>query len=139
MFEVTSAFTLTGDANQTLNTLTDTPVTGETDLSKLSTNNYPVADEKTPNAENQLIFMNQPLSWWVASLNSGAVKYTPYSNFVNWAYVQSPGNLVHIGMPISNLLLPNKTAGVTRTPGTMGSVITFESKFGLGRVDTHAM
>jgi hypothetical protein len=139
VFSVTSVFSLTGDATQTLNTLTNTAVSGSSDLSTLSTTNYPVSNNKEPNSQNQLVFKNQPLSWWLASLNSGSVKYTPYSNEVNWAYVNSSNNDIHISIEISNLLIPNKTASVLRNSDSVTSVITFEPKFGLGRVDTHTM
>jgi hypothetical protein len=136
VFSVTSAFTLTGDATQTLNTLTKKDVTGSSDLSTLSSVNLLVAGDSTPNPANQLVFMNQPLSWWVASLNSGDVKYMPVSNFVNWAYVNSNKDIIYISIELSNLLIPNKTAKVEKNPGSMSSTITFEPKFGLGRVDT---
>ena len=139
MFTVTSAFTLTGDATKTLNTLTNTAVTGSSDLATLSTTNYLVAGDQTPNPANQAVFMNQPLSWWLASLNSGVVKYTPVSNYVNWAYVDANKNVIHISITISNLLIPNKTSGVTRSAGSMNSSVNFEPKFGLARVDTHSM
>jgi len=139
MFSVTSAFTLTGDETKNLNQLTNTALTGSSDLATLSTTNYLVAGDETPNPVNQLVFMNQPLSWWLASLNSGAVKYTPVSNYVNWSYVDANKNPIHISITISNLLIPNKTAGVTRIPGSMNSSVNFEPKFGLSRVDTHGM
>jgi len=139
MFTVTSAFTLTGDATKTLNTLTNTAVTGSSDLATLSTTNYLVAGDQTPNPVNQEVFMNQPLSWWLASLNSGKVKYTPVSNYVNWSYVDTNKNVIHISITISNLLIPNKTSGVTRNAGSMNSTVSFEPKFGLSRVDTHSM
>jgi hypothetical protein len=139
MFSVTSAFTLTGDETKNLNQLTNTALTGSSDLATLSTTNYLVAGDETPNPVNQLVFMNQPLSWWLASLNSGKVKYTPVSNYVNWAYIDANKNLIHISITISNLLIPNKTAGVTRMPDSMNSLVNFEPKFGLSRVDTHSM
>jgi hypothetical protein len=139
MFTVTSVFALTGDATQTLNTLTNTTGSGSSDLATLSTTNYLVAGDEMPNPVNQEVFMNQPLSWWLASLNSGVVKYTPVSNYVNWAYVDAKKNVYHISITISNLLIPNKTAGVTRNSNSMNSVVTFEPKLGLSRVDTHSM
>ena len=139
-FSISSIFTLTGDATKTLHALTNVTATGSSDLTALSMNNYPTSGDSTPNHENQLVFMNQPLSWWLESLNSGLVKYTPVSNFVNWSYVDpTTKSLVHISMTISNLLIPNKTQKVDRTPGSRTSVITFEPKFGLSRVDTHDM
>ena len=139
VFSITSVYSLSGDATKTLNTLTNTPASGSSDLSTLSSVNYPVANDPNANASNQLVFRNQPLSWWLASLNSGAVKYTPFSNNVNWAYVDVNNNSIHISIEISNLLIPNKSASITKNPGSMSSEITFVSKFGLTRVDTHTM
>ena len=139
VFSVSSAFTLSGDASKTLNDLTNVAASGSSDLASLSTTNYLVAGETAPNAANQLVFKNQPLSWWLASLNSGAVKYTPVSNDVNWGFVDANKNIIHISIEISNLLIPNKTAKVEKNPGSMSSVITFEPKFGLSRVDTQTM
>jgi hypothetical protein len=139
VFSVTSVYTLTGDARKTLFQLIGSSATGSSNLASLSAVNYLVAGETNPNPSNQLVFKNQPLSWWLASLNSGAVKYTPVSNNVNWAYLDSNNNIIHISIEISNLLIPNKTASVSKPSGSMSSEITFEPKFGLGRVDTHVM
>ena len=139
VFSVTSAYTLTGDATKTLFQLTGVAASGSNNLASLSTVNNLVAGETAPNPANQLVFKNQPLSWWLASLNSGAVKYTPVSNDVNWSFVNSSNNNIHISIEISNLLIPNKTASVERNPGSMTSKITFEPKFGLTRVDTQTM
>jgi hypothetical protein len=139
VFSLTSVYTLTGDATQTLNTLTNTVASGSSDLSTLSINNYVAASDSSPNEANQLVFKNQPLSWWLVSLNSGAVKYTPFSNDVNWAFIDANDNAIHISIEISNLLIPNKTANVERTSGSMATTVTFEPKFGLTRVDTQTM
>lgn len=139
VFSVTSAYTLTGDATKTLFQLTGVAASGSNNLASLSTVNNLVAGETAPNPANQLVFKNQPLSWWLASLNSGAVKYTPVSNDVNWSFVNSSNKNIHISIEISNLLIPNKTASVERNPGSMTSKITFEPKFGLSRVDTQTM
>jgi hypothetical protein len=139
VFSVKSAYTLSGDATKTLNTLINTPASGSSELSTLSGVNYPVANDPNPNAENQRVFRNQPLSWWLASLNSGAVKYTPFSNNVNWAYLDASKNSIHISIEISDILIPNKTSKITKNSGSMSSMITFEPKFGLSRVDTHTM
>jgi len=139
MFTITSAFSLSGNAAATLNSLTNTKASGATALSGLSTINYPVAGSREPNAANQLIFMAQPLSWWLDGLNSGAIKYTPVSNEVNWSFKNSAGVLIHIGMPITNLLIPNQTESSTKSADSMSSKITFVSKFGLSRVDTQTM
>lgn len=140
VFSVTSVYTLTGDATATLNILTNKVSSGSSDINTLSTRNDSSNNNNVaPNSDNQLVFMNQPLSWWLASLNSGAVKYTPISNYVNWSYLDANKNLIHISITISNLLIPNKTQSVKRNPGSMASEITFEPKFGLSRVDTHTM
>ena len=139
VFSVTSVYSLSGDATKTLNVLTNKPVAGSANLSSLSTVNYPVANDSKPNAANQVVFKNQPLSWWLASLNSGAVKYSPVSNDVNWAFIDTNKKAIHISIEISNLLIPNKTAKVEKNPGSMTSTITFEAKFGLSRVDTHTI
>jgi len=134
-----SKFTLTGDDSKTLFSLTNVSPSGSSDLSTLSTNNYPSTGDSNPNADNQLVFKNQPLSWWLTSLNSGAVKYTPVSNNVNWAYYDSNNNVYHISIEISNLLIPNKTASVKRNESSRETEVTFQSKFGLSRVDTMTM
>ena len=134
----TSVFTLSGDGTRTFNTLSNIAASGSSDLATLSKVNYEVAGSK-PNAANQVVFKNQPLSWWVASLNSGAVKYTPFSNDVNWAFIDASNNVIHISIEISNLLIPNRTASVSLNSGSMSSTVTFEPKFGISRVDTHTM
>ena len=139
VFSVTSEFTVEGDATKTFNTLSNLAVTGSNNLSNLSSTNYVVAGQSTPNPANQAVFKNQPLSWWVSSLNSGAVKYTPVSNDVNWAFVDQNKNAIHISIEVSNLLIPNKTKSITRNPGSMTTLVTFEPKFGVGRVDTQSM
>jgi len=134
-----SKYTLTGDNTRTFFSLTNVSPSGSSDLSTLSTNNYVDNGVSTPNNENQLVFKNQPLSWWLASLNSGAVKYTPVSNNVNWAYYDSNNNIYHVSIEVSNLLIPNKTASVKRNQETNVTEVTFEAKFGLSRVDTMSM
>jgi hypothetical protein len=134
-----SKYTLTGDNTKTLFALTNVSPSGSSNLSTLSTNNYPSTGDSNPNADNQLVFKNQPLSWWLASLNSGDVKYTPVSNNVNWAYYDSNKNAYHISIEVSNLLIPNKTASVKRNQETNVTEVTFEAKFGLSRVDTMSM
>lgn len=138
VFSNTSVFTLTGDSTRTFNILTNTTASGSSNLNTLSSTNY-ATGVSTPNTANQAVFKNQPLSWWLASLNSGAVKYTPFSNDVNWAYVDSNTNVIHISIEISNILIPNKTMGMSRISGSISSDITFEPKFGLSRVDTRSM
>lgn len=136
VFSVRSVYSLEGDETRTVNTLTNTVSAGSSDLSSLSETNYTTVGDSIPNTVNQAVFKNQPLSWWVASLNSGVVKYTPVSDNVNWSYINSNTKSIHISIEISDLLIPNKTASSARPSGSTNSVVTFESKFGIKRVDT---
>jgi len=149
MFTLVSVYSLVGNSTATLNSLTNKPVSGSSAISSLSTVNYPVAGSPQPNAANQLVFMNQPLSWWLAQLNSGAVKYTPISNEVNWSFKNSSGALIHIGIKVSDLIIPNQTMATATnnslpvennySAATMTSTVTYVPKFGLSRVDTQSM
>jgi hypothetical protein len=127
----TSVYRLNGsqDATATLNTLTNTPSTGSTNLSSLSTSVE----------ANTLIFRNQPLSWWLESLNSGAIKYTPVSNDVNWSYFSPSGQQFHIRIELSNLLIPNRSKSSSRNADKSSFTVTFEPKFSLERTDTMTM
>ena len=139
-FSMTSSYTLVAsEPSATLHSLMSSPAEGSSDLGTLSTNNYPVSGSKEPNADNQLVFMNQPLSWWLETLNAGTVKYTPFSNEVNWAYMLDSNTPIHISISISNSLIPNKTQSVETDPTTRVSKITLEPKYGLCRTDTHSM
>ena len=134
----TSVYSYLGDATVTLNTLTHiTPVTTMT-LADLSTNNYPssVPNNSPPNSNNQLIFMNQPMTWWVESLNTPSINYAPVSNYVNWAYTGN-SNVYHIGMPISDYLIPNSVASSIVDPMTKVMTNTYVMKFGMAKVDTY--
>ena len=82
----------------TFNAITNsTPDTVNKDISNLSIDNYPSGQIPSkdadgyllPNAINQAIFKNQPLSWWIASLNNKSIQYRPVSNTVNWAFINS--------------------------------------------------
>lgn len=140
MYKVsTSVYAYQGDTSVTLNALTGTtPVTTKT-LADLSTDNYPSSpvNNSPPNAENQAILMNQPMSWWVQNLNAPvqSVKYLPVSNYVNWGYT-SGSNVYHVGMPISNSLIPNGIATSVRDSNTNTVVNTYTMKYGMSRVDT---
>lgn len=142
MFNVTSVYSYNGDSTATLNSLTNVDNAVAVDPasvnSHLSPNNYvspAVANKDSPNPANQAVFMAMPMSWWVTSLTSGAVKYLPVSNNVNWGYTDASGTVYHIGRPISDLLLPNRTQSTSRdSSGTM--MMVFEPKFGLCRTDT---
>ena len=139
---VTSVYSYTGNATATLNSLTNVqngltvdPVSVNSRLSPLNYVSPAVANKDTPNPANQRVFMALPMSWWLTSLTSGAVKYLPVSNNVNWGYTDVSGTVYHIGRPISDLLLPNRTQSTSRdSSGNM--TIVFEPKLGLGRTDT---
>jgi hypothetical protein len=126
-----SVYTLNGSqpASATINTLTNTPSTGSTNLSSLSSSVE----------ANTLVFRNQPLSWWLESLNNGAVKYTPISNDVNWSYFTPSGQQFHIRIELSNLLIPNRSKSSTRSSDNSSFTVTFEPKFSLERTDTMGM
>lgn len=78
-----------------------------------------VADSSAvPYEANQEIFKNLSLAWWVQGLNTGTVQYRPVSNEVNWAFVNSEGKDVNIAKEITDLIIPNRTASVTRDAET---------------------
>ena len=130
----TSIFTYSGDATATLNTLTHV---ANPDVSKTLTNLVvDVKGSTVATAVNQTIFMNQPMSWWVSKLTSGAVKYMPVSNTVNWGYVDVSGAQHYIGRPISDLLIPNRVSTMSVNKDTGVATIHYEVKLGLARVDT---
>jgi len=132
------AFTYSGDSAATLNTLTNVQ---NPDVSKalidLSAVNYEAnVNERNskPSPANQLIFMNQPMSWWLENLNSGAVKYFPFSNYVNWAFTSSVGD-VHIDRDVSLLFIPDAVAS-TSVDSSGNRVAVFQVKYNFGRTDT---
>jgi hypothetical protein len=132
---VTSSFSLSGDPTTTLHRLMGAPADGSSDLASLSKNNYPTAGSKDPNPSNQHVFMNQPLSWWLAELNSGKIKYTPVSNNVNWAYVTASGDSYHMSVAVSNIIIPNKSQSIQKNVTANTTTIVFEAKRGMGRTD----
>ena len=148
-FNRTISFSFNGDLSATPNTLTRVQgVDATLTLESLSSLNYngiqpnasnPNMSPVKPNAHNQLVFMNQPMSWWLANLNSGVVHYLPYSNHVNWGYKTASGNVVHIDMKISDLLIPNRSMNSSMDKDTKKQTTTFEEKFGMGRTDTMTM
>ena len=78
-----------------------------------------VADSSAvPYEANQEIFKNLSLAWWVQGLNTGTVQYRPVSNEVNWAFVNSEGKDVNIAKEITDVIIPNRTASVTRDAET---------------------
>jgi hypothetical protein len=133
----TSSFTLTGDASATLHSLMASPPEGSSDILTLSTNNYPSGP--SPNQDNQHVFMNQPLSWWLEQLNAGTVKYTPVSGLVNWSYINASGSNFHIDRSVTNMIIPNKTKSVERDTVSKRTSIIFEPKYGMGRTDTYTL
>jgi hypothetical protein len=135
---VSSSFTYSGTLTATLNSLTNATNVTSLNLSNLSTANYPSGSEvnnSAPNSDNQEIFMNQPMSWWLNALNNKTVIYTPVSNFVNWSYKDANGHMYHIGMPISNMLIPNSCKTSTTDNTTHTTSMVFNEKFGMGRTD----
>jgi len=122
-------------ATATFNTITNsTPDAINKDISKLSIDNYPSGQNPShdsngyllPNATNQAIFKNQPLSWWIASLNNKSIQYRPVSNTVNWAFVNSDSKDIHILYDITKIIVPNKTKSVDRNNETGIVTTTFE-------------
>ena len=138
-FSITSSYTLTENTTATIHSLMAAPAEGSSDLATLSKDNYTTAGSKEPNAANQLVFMNQPLSWWNTNLNAGTIKYMPVSNHVNWGYVDASGNVFHISTTVTNAIIPNRTKSASSVPGGKSNSIVFESKFGLHRTDVHKM
>jgi hypothetical protein len=136
--KITSSYTLTGDSNKTINVLMAVPAEGSSDLSTLSSNNYPTSNTIV-NIDNQRVFMNQPLSWWLSGLNAGTIKYTPVSSNVNWSYTNASGTSFHISRSLTNVIIPNKTLSATRDPMTNKTTIVFEEKHGMKRTDVHSM
>lgn len=74
-----------------------------------STVNYPTGSQ-APNAENQVIFKNVPVSWWIDGLNAGNIQYRPVSGLVNWAFIDSAKNEIHIAKEITDVMIPGRTA-----------------------------
>jgi hypothetical protein len=103
-------------------------------VSDLSTDNYP-ADRvplqdpngyDLPNPANQVIFKNQPVSWWIENINNGSIVYTPVSNTVNWSYYDSSKNQYHILFAISFYMIPNRTGTVSRDADTRLTTIVLQ-------------
>lgn len=107
-----------------------TPEEGSSSIADLSTDNYPpdripLKDANgydMPNPANQIIFKNQPVSWWISGINSKSIVYTPVSNTVNWSYV-SGGTKYHILVEISLFMIPNRTDTVIRDRETKTSTV----------------
>jgi hypothetical protein len=110
-----------------------TPDAGSSSLADLSTDNYP-ADRvpltdaqgyNLPNPANQVIFKNQPVSWWIEGINSGSIVYTPVSNTVNWSYTNGTTQY-HMVIDLSLFMIPNRTGSVNRDPTTMKTTVTLQ-------------
>jgi len=76
-----------------------------------STLNYPTGSQ-APNADNQVIFKNVPVSWWIDGLNAGNIQYRPVSSLVNWGFVDSLKNEIHISKEITDVIIPGRTEKV---------------------------
>ena len=111
----------------------ETPPAGSSSIANLSKDNYPadrvpLTDQngyEMPNPANQVIFKNQPVSWWIAGINSGSIVYTPVSNTVNWSYVAGDAQY-HIVFEISSYMIPNRTEIVNRNPTTKMSTVVLK-------------
>ena len=136
MFQQTDTYSFEGELTATLNTLTGLENTGlglealsenytEPFVNPLDPNESPIR----PNPQNQKILMNQPMSWWVENLNSGAIHYYPFTNLVNWAYKVGE-NEIHIEREVSDLIIPNETESSSEN-----SVI-YKEKLGMKRIST---
>lgn len=132
MFQYTSTYSFEGDLTATLNSLTNLASTGlgleslsenytEPFFNLLNPNEFPIR----PNPQNQKIFMNQPMSWWVENLNSDAIHYFPFTNHVNWTY-----NETHIDKEISDLIIPNECIN------SSDNTLYHKNKFGMQRTET---
>ena len=121
-------FSFVGDSTQTLNTVTGKQPTIHT-LSDLGAN-FDV---------NQLVFMNQPMSWWLSGLNNSTIKYTPLNNYVNWSYVGATGQVFQIGLTISDLIIPNTTGTCTPNYDTKKVSCVSLAKFGMTKTETFSM
>jgi hypothetical protein len=108
-----------------------TPDAGSS-LSDLSSNypedRFPLKDLNgydLPNPTNQVIFKNQPVSWWIEGINNGSIVYTPVSNTVNWSYTVGDAQY-HILFEISAFMIPNRTKAVDRNLSTGITTVVLE-------------
>lgn len=110
-----------------------TPEAGSDSIADLSTDNYPadrvplkdVNGYDLPNPVNQVIFKNQPVSWWIAGINAGSIVYTPVSNTVNWSYVVGETQY-HILFETSSFMIPNRTDTVDRNLETKMTTVVLK-------------
>jgi hypothetical protein len=130
----TSVYSYQGDNTVTLNTLTNN--TNVTPLNLVNLSLMPNQGKTSPpNETNQLIFMKQPVSWWVSELNNGNIKYTPFSNYINWAYTPSKNTVYYIGRSVSTLIIPDSIKTTTRNNDTKVMTNVFNNKYGMNRTD----
>ena len=124
-----------------------TPDEGSSSINDLSTDNYP-ADRvplkdpngyDMPNPANQVIFKNQPISWWIDCINTGSIDYTPVSNTVNWSYIDSSGTKYHILYAISTYMIPNRTGTMNIDPTTRVTTVVLQDNGVFNMTKTHAM
>jgi hypothetical protein len=110
------------DTFYSLKGLTPDAVSSIADLSPTNypEDRFPLKDPNgydLPNPANQVIFKNQPVSWWIEGINNGSILYTPVSNTVNWSY--TAGDIqYHMFIEISTFMIPNTTDTVTRDSET---------------------
>jgi hypothetical protein len=92
MPKTTLNFTFTGDGTKTWNDISGgTPTTLTLD------------DLSEMNEQNQVIFANQPFSWWFECLKNSTITYTPENVSARWSY-----KTFSISNKISNMILPSK-------------------------------
>lgn len=136
MFQQKDTYSFEGELTATLNTLTGLENTGlgleafsenytEPFVNPSDPNESPIR----PNPQNQKILMNQPMSWWVENLNSGAIHYFPFTNLVNWAYKVGE-NEIHIERGVSDLIIPNETES------SSDNSVIYKEKLGMKRIST---
>jgi hypothetical protein len=115
---ITSSYGYSGDMTATINSLTNASPTTTLTIADLSEND----------AQNQQIFMNQPMSWWVECLNNSSIGYTPISGEINWSFGQYP-----IYRTVTDLIIPNRNVTVTHDTSSNAMILTFEPKLGMTR------
>ena len=115
-----STYTFTGDGTQTLATVTSAPSASLTE-----------ADLSGNFEQNQMVFMNLPLSWWIQGLQNSSIHYTPISNSVNWSYTN-----YEISMDISSLIIPDTKDECVPDLSTGVVTCRYKEKFGIGKIET---
>lgn len=133
-------FSYSGDLSATVNTLTNVqdPDVSKT-LADLSTENFPTPDpiEPRPNPANQLIFMNQPISWWLDGLQNGTIVNFNYGRYVQWKYVDASGNNIYIDTYVTSRIIPDESSHIDRDYTANTHTVVFMDKLGMSRKDLH--